>query len=244
MTTRARALDAILKAQRVSRKPLAVILAGHNGSGKTTLWYGKGLSSHFQIPLFNADRLMMSILPNAQPGGHLPKWAAQVRDSDPAWMEVAQKGVEAFVAKAMGRQVSFAMETVFSHWRERPDGGVESKVDLIRQLQASGYFVLLVFVGLSSPQLSVGRVAVRVASGGHAVAPERLKARFPRTQRAIRAALPVADAAALFDNSRGEDDAFTVCHIRAGGRVVFDCRAGKDPPSVEILRWLDVVCPL
>lgn len=51
-------------------------------------------------------------------------------------MEVAQKGVEAFVAQAMARKVAFAMETVFSHWQPLEDGSVESKIDLIRQMQA------------------------------------------------------------------------------------------------------------
>ena len=43
-------------------KPLAIVLAGHNGSGKSTLWYDK-LADQLRIPLVNADRLTLSILP-------------------------------------------------------------------------------------------------------------------------------------------------------------------------------------
>ena len=48
------AVAAVLASQKQSKKPLAVILAGHNGSGKSTLWYGY-LADFFRIPLVNAD---------------------------------------------------------------------------------------------------------------------------------------------------------------------------------------------
>ena len=187
------AVSDVLKAQADSGKPLAIVLAGHNGSGKSTLWYER-LAPTIRIPLINADRMMMSILPEVGSGKKLPRWASELRDSDTSWMKVAQKGVEAFVAQAMARKVPFAMETVFSYWEERPDGTIASKVDLIRQMQAAGYFVVLFFVGLSSVQLSMARVSTRVQQGGHTVDPDALLRRFPRTQRAIREAASVADA--------------------------------------------------
>jgi len=39
----------------------------------------------------------------------------------------------------------------------------------VRHCQAKGYFVLLVFVGLESGDLSRGRVMQRVEAGGHDV---------------------------------------------------------------------------
>lgn len=235
------AVDRVLAAQANSGKPLAIVVAGHNGSGKSTMW-NRRLSPAIKIPLVNADRMMMSILPDTR-GGKLVKWAAELRDSDESWMAVAQKGVEAFVVQALAHGVPFAMETVFSHWEPNPDGSYSSKIDRIREMQAAGYFVLLFFVGLSNVQLSMGRVATRIAQGGHAVPIDRLEARFPRTQTAIKAALPVADAAILTDNSREEDQAFTVCRIQIGGEEAFDIRReGLAPP--EIAEWLDVVAPL
>ena len=74
----------------------------------------KHLSSAFQIPLVNADRMMLSVLPEPDGGNMLPPWAQTLRDTDENWMKVAQKGVESFVAQAMSRGVPFAMETVFS----------------------------------------------------------------------------------------------------------------------------------
>lgn len=105
-------------------------------------------------------------------------------------MVVAQKGVEAFVAQALARTVPFAMETVFSQWIVQPHGKIDSKIDLIRAMQTHGYFVILIFVGLSSHHLSIGRVLARVAKGGHAVDIDKLESRFPRTQFAVQQAAP------------------------------------------------------
>jgi predicted ABC-type ATPase len=221
----AEAVADVLKAQTESGKPLAIMLAGHNGSGKSTLWYQR-LAPMIRIPLINADRMMMSILPEPGEGRKLPAWASRLRDSDTSWMKVAQKGVEAFVAQAMTWKVPFAMETVFSHWVEHPSGQIESKLELMRQMQQAGYFVVLFFVGLSNPPLSVARVSTRVQQGGHAVDQAKLGERFPRTQKAIRAAKSVADAALLLDNSRSPEEAFTVCRVQLGEKVLFDVRDG------------------
>jgi len=243
MTTLGEAIAEVQTAQHRSKKPLAVILAGHNGSGKSTMW-GRHLSPSFQIPLVNADRMMLSILPEPDGAGRLVKWAQKLRDTDESWMKVAQKGVEAFVGQAMARGVPFAMETVFSYWEEQPDGTFKSKVDLIRQIQAAGYFVLLLFVGLSNAQLSIGRVMTRVAEGGHAVDVEKLLERFPRTQNAIAVASSAADATIFTDNSRAARQAFTVCRVQIGEREAFDIRQGRRArvPS-EIGEWLNVVSP-
>ena len=204
----------------------------------------KHLSPRIRIPLINADRMMLSILPEVDRRGRLTQWATELRDTDDSWMRVAQKGVEAFVAQAMLNKVPFAMETVFSHWIERPDGTVASKVELIEQMQRAGYFVLLTFVGLSNSELSIARVQTRVAMGGHDVPREKLLERFERTQRAIRAASRVADATVLVDNSLDEKRAFAVCRIQLRDEEVFDLRQTDMPPPPAVRAWLDVVSPI
>ncbi len=225
MTTLRRAVEDILNVQVRTDKPLAVIVAGHNGSGKSTMWR-QTLADVLQIPLINADRMMLSILPEADSTGHLVPWAAHLRDTDQGWMRVA-----------------LAVETVFSHWQPRPDGTVASKIELIQQLQAADYFVLLLFVGLASAQLSISRVQTRVLSGGHAVEENTLRARFPRTQTAVAAALGVADAAILMDNSRGSAQAFTVCRMQLGPQAVFDLRDDGSAVPRALLNWMDRVSP-
>ena len=239
----AAAVDRLLHAQARSGNPLGVVLAGHNGSGKSTMSRER-LSSKIQVPLVNADRMMLSVLPEPDSRGRLAPWATALRDTDESWMRVAQKGVEAFVAQAMLNKVPFAMETVFSYWIERPDGTVASKIELIEQMQAAGYFVLLAFVGLANSALSIARVQTRVAMGGHDVPLEKLVVRFERTQRAIRAASPIADATVFVDNSLDEKRAFAVCRIQLRDEEVFDLRRTDAPPPPAVRAWLGIVSPI
>lgn len=236
------AMAVVTAAQAKADRPLAIMLAGHNGSGKSTIWYDK-LADSLQIPLINADRMMMSILPEVDDPRRLPEWAKALRDGDRSWMRVAQQGVQAFVALAVEEKAPFAMETVFSFCDPRPDGTYATKIDDIRRWQAAGYFVTLLFVGLSSPGLSIGRVETRKSKGGHGVPPSKLQERFGRTQANIRDAAPVADAAILLDNSRDLDQAFAVCRVQLRAQEVFDLRRAPEGAPTEISAWLDVVAP-
>lgn len=242
MTSLSEAVEQILAAQQKTQKPLAIVLAGHNGSGKSTMWR-KRLSGQLQIPLINADRMMLSILPELGSDGALDEWAQSLRDTDESWMRVAQEGVQAFVGQAMRARVPFAMETVFSYWEEQSDGTILSKIDLIEDMQRAGYFVLLFFVGLTNAELSILRVQTRVAEHGHDVPMERLLKRFPKTQRAIAAASKVADAAIFTDNSRDLKQAFTVCRVQLGASELYDLRASPVSVPPAIAEWLEIVAP-
>ncbi len=52
----------LLNTKAADNKPVAIVLAGHNGSGKSTFWYDR-LADDLQIPLVNADRITLSLLP-------------------------------------------------------------------------------------------------------------------------------------------------------------------------------------
>jgi len=236
---------ASLLAHTAGPRPVAFVLAGHNGSGKSTLWYSR-LADALKIPLVNADRLIMSILPDPdETTKHLVGWAQRLRDKDVQWQGLAQDGVRLFKELVMSRQMPFAFETVFSHWKLLNDGRYESKVDDIRQMQSNGYFVVLLFVGLTSPDLSAMRVATRVSQGGHDIPYDKLLERFPRTQAAIGAAATVADLTIMFDNSRDPGSAFSLVRAQKKRRVLFDARdpAYSTPePLLRVCRpWLDNV---
>lgn len=188
--------------------------------------------------------MMLSILPEPGEDGRLTDWAITLRDTDRGWMGVAQQGVNAFVGHAMGAKVPFAMETVFSYWEPQADGSVRSKVDLIRDMQAAGYFVLLVFVGLADADLSVLRVMTRVSEGGHSIDEPTLRRRFPKTQTAVASAPAFTDAAILADNSRTPSEAFTVCRVQLGQNALFDVRTAPKPVPSLIAAWLTIVAPV
>jgi predicted ABC-type ATPase len=228
------------------KKPLAFVLAGHNGSGKTTLWTER-LSDALAIPLINADRLTLSMLPEPDRQTRLiPSWAQRLRDKDNRWQKLAQEGVRAFIALVIEQRVAFAFETVFSHWEQLPSGRFRSsKIEEIQNLQKAGYFVVLLFVGLVSAELSILRVQTRVSVGGHAVAKTKLRERFGRTQAAIGAASTIADVTIMLDNSRTLESAFSLARAQRRGRVLFDCRDPRYRINPDLRRvatiWLQKV---
>jgi predicted ABC-type ATPase len=238
----------LLTSIATGNKPLAIVLAGHNGSGKSTLWYDK-LADQLRIPLVNADRLTLSILPPAiDQKQTLRSWAANLRDNDERWQKLSQDAVQRFVDLIMQQHLSFAYETVFSYLERQSDGSYKSKVDTIVALQKAGYFVVLVFVGLASAELSILRVNTRRLQGGHDVPEVKLRQRFPRTQEAIRLAAPQADMTFMFDNSRAIDKAFSLVRIQAKASVLYDCRDAAFSLEQELLdvatTWLSKVAPL
>ncbi len=239
-------LYALIDASVGPNQPLAIVLAGHNGSGKSTLWYDT-LADKFQMPLVNADRLTLSLLPPVGSDKMLKPWASHLRDTDERWHRLAQSGVRLFMDLAMDQRMPFAFETVFSHLEKQPDGTVKSKADMIRTLQAKGYFVVLLFVGLASAELSILRVSTRRRQGGHAVPEEKLRTRFPRTQEAIRLAAAIADLTVMSDNSRGIAEAFTIVRAQRKQETLYDCRDSRFAASPELVkvasRWLANVAP-
>ena len=65
---------------------------------------------------------------------------------------------------------------------------------------ASGYNVVLCFIGISGPEISEERVAMRMSQGGHYVPPEKLIIRFPRTVANLKAAIQPLPMVLIFDN--------------------------------------------
>lgn len=93
------------------------------------------------------------------------------------------------------------------------------KLAFLRDAQAQGYVIVLVFIGLESSELAIGRVLERTERGGHDVPNAKIESRFPRTFANLLKALTFVDHAFLFDNSSAEQPYRFVAKLRAG-RIV------------------------
>jgi predicted ABC-type ATPase len=171
---------ASLRAAAADERPILVVLAGPNGAGKST-FFAEYLHD-VGLLFVNADHIAR-VLRDVEP--RLPTAQLERRAFEEA---------ERLRADLIDLRFGFCAETVFSD----PAG---AKLDFMERARAAGFVVLLVFIGLAGPTLSVTRVATRVAQGGHDVPNEKLFARFPRTLKNLRAAVGVVDKAFLFDNS-------------------------------------------
>lgn len=156
-------------------KPTMVLLAGPNGAGKSTL-YETRVAPGFKGPFINADVIQRD----------------ELRDpSMEASYEAARIAAERREAHLAGGQ-SFATETVFSH---------PSKLDVIQSARARGFNVIVMHVGVDSPDLSVARVGLRREEGGHGVPEDKVRERYTRGAPLIREAVRLADRGMVFDNS-------------------------------------------
>lgn len=173
----------------LNRRPILVALAGPNGAGKTTFYY-----SHLQpagLRLVNADLLAREL-------GMDPCEAAKIAGS------IRQELVRL--------RESFVMETVF------PDP-VGDKLRFLQETATAGYTVPLCFVGVSGPEVSEQRVAIRVSQGGHNVPPEKLVTGYPRILENLRTAVRELPHVWIFDNDNLRRP-FRLAAICESGRVV------------------------
>lgn len=180
--------------RRLRNGPTIVVLAGSNGAGKSTF------HDHFLAdlgwPFVNADLIARELHPEAP--ASVAYEAAHLAD------RMRRTLVE--------RRESFIMETVFSD-------PVGDKVNFLREAQAQGYAVFLVFIGLADVQLSIARVVYRTEGGGHDVPDEKLLERYPRTLENLRQAIPFVDLAIVLDNSSAESPYRHVATYERGKRI-------------------------
>jgi len=177
-----------------SSSPLLVILVGPNGAGKST-FYRHNLAA-LDLPFVNADMIASTLVEaGAQAEEETERLAAKLAD----------KRRQELVAK----QGSFITETVFSD-------PVGAKVQVLKDAQAMGFKIIMVFVCVESAELSVLRVRTRVLAGGHDVPVERIAARYERMRKNVKAALGFVDFALIVDNSSLDQPLLPVATTASG----------------------------
>ncbi|WP_030539545.1 zeta toxin family protein [Sphingobium sp. DC-2] len=174
--------------------PTMIVLGGPNGAGKSTL-YQTRVAPSFAGPFINADIIQRD----------------ELRDSSPAASYEAARIASSRRADYLTRGRDFVTETVFSH---------PSKLELIDEARTKGFTVIVMHVGVDTPDLSVARVGTRVEEGGHIVPEDKIRARYARGAPFIRAAILKADRGMVFDNSRLNQPP-SHCLTFANGRLVF-----------------------
>jgi predicted ABC-type ATPase len=188
----------------LDQRPIVVALAGPNGAGKTTFYH-----AHLQaagLRLLNADIIVREL--------HIEAYAAA-------------RIAGAIRAELIRQRESFVFETVFSD-------PVGDKIAFLQDAAASGYTVLLCFIGISGPKVCEERVAMRVSQGGHDVPSGKLISRYPRILANLKAALRQLPHVWVFDN----DD------LRSPYRPVLVSEAGETrSPRPPIPAWLGPLLP-
>ncbi|PSB58221.1 zeta toxin family protein [Chamaesiphon polymorphus] len=161
----------------LSNSPLLIAIVGVNGAGKSTITARLRQEPGFPANYVNPDEIALTLTDIADPIDRSYTAARKADEQRNIWLTDRQ---------------SMAFETVMSH---------PSKIEFMQSAKDAGYRIMLIFVGLSSPELSLQRVGQRVQSGGHNVPTDKIMARYYRVMALLPNALQVADRALIYDNS-------------------------------------------
>jgi predicted ABC-type ATPase len=186
----------------LDQRPLIVAVAGPNGAGKTTFYHA--FLEPTQLRFVSADVLAEALRLEPYDAAELANAIRQ----------------QLFVERE-----SFIFETVFSD-------PVGDKLGFLKRAAEEGYTVVLCFIGVSGPDVSEERVAMRVSQGGHDVPTQKLAERFPRTLPNLEAGIRELPNVWVFDNSDLSHPFRQVAVFRDGHR------AEVHPPVPDWLRPL------
>ena len=154
------------------------IIAGCNGAGKTTASYTV-LPDILNCKEFvNADEIARGLSP-FQP----EKVAIE-----------AGRIMLARIRDLMNHNIDFAFETTLA---------TKSYAKFIPEAQTKGYFVTLVYIWLSSPELAVKRVKRRVSKGGHNIPEDVIYRRYKAgIINLSKIYIPICDYWLIINNSK------------------------------------------
>lgn len=110
------------------------------------------------------------------------------------------------IKNCLKMNVSFTQETTLSG---------RSVLGTVEQARRQGYYISLYYIGLSSAEESLSRIANRVRKGGHDIPKEDVIRRFSKRFDVLRELLPYCDTVSFYDNENGfvKVAEMTNCHL-------------------------------
>lgn len=160
------------------------VLAGTNGAGKSSV--GGAMLAGMGIEFFNPDLVAREILEVNE--------NLRIADANSlAWKEEHRQ-----LQLAIELRKDFAFETTL--------GATTMTTELLRAAD-QGIEVKIWYVGLSSVELHIERVAARVASGGHDIPEAKIRERYDNSRLNLLKLMPKVAELRVFDNSAESDPA-------------------------------------
>ena len=158
--------------------PRLYIISGCNGAGKTTASYSL-LPEMLECSEFvNSDEFAKSLSP-----------------FDPSLASIqASRYMLMKIRYLLKKEKDFAIETTLA---------TRTLLKIVKNAQAAGYTVTLLYFWLNSPELAVERVRVRVEAGGHNIPEETIRRRYQvGVDYFFHIYAPISERWILADNSQ------------------------------------------
>ncbi len=150
-----------------------ILIAGVNGTGKSSL---RGVLEGQGVLL-----------------GHIIDADVIAKQNNYDNIKAGKKAI-AEINYCLENNLSFTQETTLAGHR------VEKT---IRQARRQGYYVTMFYVGLSSKEESLNRIANRVKKGGHDIPKNDVIRRFDNRINSLKKIVPLCDEVIFYDNENG-----------------------------------------
>jgi predicted ABC-type ATPase len=157
--------------------PRVLILAGPNGAGKTSAARSLLADTLGMMTFVNADAIAVGL---------------SAFDPESVAFSAGRVMLDR-IRELAAEKADFAFETTLS---------ARTYITWLRQMQESGYRLMLFYVWLENADLAIQRVAIRVSQGGHSIPEDTIRQRYTRSMANFHGLYrPLVDDWIVYDNS-------------------------------------------
>ncbi len=185
--------------------PELYIITGSNGAGKSTLGsYFLPLNIRENNLVFDGDKLFMDKQREIWKSG-----ITAIKEAKKIAIAFVNDTFNSLVDDAISSKNNFAYEGHFTN---------DATWDIPKRFKNEGYSIHLIFLGLTSTEISQTRVGERVKVGGHYVDPKTVNSNFYGNLEKLDKYFLIFDTVKIIDTSVTEF--LDVCNLE-NGEVVF-----------------------
>ncbi|MDP4177539.1 MAG: zeta toxin family protein [Bacillota bacterium] len=153
------------------------IFAGVNGAGKTSIYESVYYNKNKNEKRINTDEMVARI----------GTW----EDSN-LQIKCAREAIK-LIDNYIKYGISFNQETTLSG---------KSIIRNIKKAKQKGFYVVMNFIGVDSPEIAKERVRIRVLKGGHGIENDAIERRYYESLNNLRALIPICDEINIYDNTK------------------------------------------
>ena len=156
--------------------PTYTIFAGVNGAGKTSIYKSIYYNENKEDKRINTDEMVARI----------GSW----RDNN-LQMKCAREAVK-LIKIYISEGITFNQETTLSG---------KSIINNIKAAKEQGFYIVMNYIGVESPEIAKDRVRLRVNKGGHGIPDETIERRFHESLKNLNHAIEICDEINVYDNT-------------------------------------------
>ena len=156
--------------------PTYTIFAGVNGAGKTSIYKSIYYDENKDEKRINTDEMVARI----------GSW----RDSN-LQMKCAREAVK-LIRQYINNNISFNQETTLSG---------NSIVKNIKNAKEKGFYVVMNYIGVESPEIAKERIKIRVSKGGHGIPDADVERRYYESLKNLQRVIDICDEINVYDNT-------------------------------------------